>query len=76
MGNLLANPYGRSCPPLAHLSRAQLLVRLALEGHRAAQWAGDERRRRRLEAVRKQSGIRTGAYGTDYLQHLREEWPA
>lgn len=58
------------------LSRAQLLVRLALEGHRAVHQTDDERRRRRLEAVRKHSGTLTGAYGHDYLKHLREEWPA
>ena len=58
------------------LSRAQVLVRLALEGHQAAQKAHDARRRRRLEAVRKHSGILAGAYGRDYLQHLRQEWPA
>lgn len=58
------------------LSRPQLLVRLALEGDRAAQQAHDERRRRRLAAVRQHSGILTGAYGADYLHKLREEWPA
>ena len=58
------------------LSRPQLLVRLALEGHQAAQRAHDERRRRRLAAVRQHSGILTGACGPDYLQQLREEWPA
>lgn len=58
------------------LSRAKLLVRLALEGHHAARLAQDERRNRRLEAVRKHSGCLTGAYGPDYLQHLREEWPS
>lgn len=58
------------------LSRAQLLVRLALEGHRAAQKSQDERRRRRLAAVRKHSGVLTGAYGPDYLRHLREDWPS
>ncbi|HZS94315.1 MAG TPA: hypothetical protein VFA78_05940 [Chloroflexota bacterium] len=57
------------------LSRAQLIVRLALEGQRAAQWARDEGRRRRLEAVRKHSGMLTGTYGPDYLKRLREEWP-
>lgn len=57
------------------LSRAQLLVRLALEGHHAAQQGQDERRRRRLAAVREHSGVLTGAYGPDYLQQLREEWP-
>jgi hypothetical protein len=58
------------------VSRPQLLVRLALEGHRAAQQAHDERRRRRLAAVREHSGILTGAYGPGYLEQLREEWPA
>ncbi len=58
------------------LSRPQLLVRLALEGDHAAQQAHDERRKRRLAAVEKHSGILTGSYGPDYLQQLREEWPA
>lgn len=58
------------------LSRAQLLVRLALEGHRAAQKTGDERRRRRLEAIRTYSGCLKGVYGPDYLKQLREDWPA
>ena len=57
------------------VSRPQLLVRLALEGHRAAQQEQSERRERRLSAVRRHSGILTGAYGRDYLQGLREEWP-
>lgn len=58
------------------LSRAQLLVQLALEGHQAAQHARGEHRRRRLAAVREHSGALTGAYATDYLDGLREEWPA
>lgn len=58
------------------LSRAQVLVRLALEGHRAAQQAHDERRRRRLAALRQHSGALTGVYGRDGLDRLREEWPA
>jgi hypothetical protein len=58
------------------LSRAQLLVRLALEGHRAAQQTQDERRRRRLDAVRTYSGCLNGVYGPDYLKQLREDWPA
>lgn len=57
------------------VSRPQLLVRLALDGHRAAQQAQIDRRRRRLDAVRKHSGILTGAYGRDYLKRFREEWP-
>lgn len=57
------------------LSRPQLLVRLALEGHRLGRQALEDRRRRRLAAVRQHSGILTGAYGADYLPRLREEWP-
>ncbi len=59
-----------------NLSRPQLLVRLALEGHQAAQQARDERRRRRLAALREHSGMLTGAYARDYLPRLREDWPA
>jgi len=58
------------------LSRAQLLVRLALEGHRAAQRAHEARHRRRLAALRTHSGVLTGAYQPDYLLRLREDWPA
>ncbi|HEY5857315.1 MAG TPA: hypothetical protein VIW24_25610 [Aldersonia sp.] len=58
------------------LSRAQLLVQLAMEGHRAAQGAHDERHRRRLAAVRAHSGALTGMYPSDYLDTLREEWLA
>ena len=57
------------------LSRPQLLVRLALEGHHLGQQALADRRSRRLAAVRQHSGILTGAYGADYLRRLREEWP-
>lgn len=58
------------------LSRGQLLVRLALYGHHAAQQAHDERHRRRLAAVREHSGMLTGAYEPDHLARLHEEWPA
>lgn len=58
------------------LSRAQLLTRLALEGHGAAQQVQAERRRHRLEALRAHSGSMTGAYGPEFLERLREEWPA
>lgn len=57
------------------LRRSQLLVRLALEGHQAAHEAGDERRRRRLAALRRHSGLLAGEYGPGYLDQLREEWP-
>lgn len=58
-----------------NLSRPKLLVLLALEGDHAAQRAHEERRQRRLAAVRQHSGILTGAYGPDYLHKVREEWP-
>jgi hypothetical protein len=58
------------------LSRAQLLVRLALEGHRAAGAARDERRRHRLAALHRHSGAMTGVYAPDELAELREDWPA
>lgn len=58
------------------LSRPQLLVRLALEGDRAARQAHEQRRSRRLAAIRRHSGILTGAYGPDYLDRLREDWSA
>jgi hypothetical protein len=57
------------------LSRPQLLVRLALEGHRMAQNAHDERRRRRLSALSRHRGALTGVYGPDYLTQLRQDWP-
>jgi hypothetical protein len=57
------------------LSRAQLLVRLALEGHRAAQREHDERRHRRLTALRKHSGMLTGLYPRGFVESLRQEWP-
>lgn len=57
------------------LSRAQLLARLALEGHRVAHWAAEDRRLRRLAAVRRHSGVLTSAYEPGYLQRARDEWP-
>jgi hypothetical protein len=58
------------------LSRAQLLTRLALEGHGGSERARDERRRHRLDVLRARSGSLTGAYGPRYLKELRQEWPA
>ena len=57
------------------LSRPQLLVRLALEGDRAAHQVERERRDRRAAALRRHSGILSGTYGPDYLRTLRQEWP-
>lgn len=57
------------------VSRAQLIVKLALEGHRAAEQAHEEQRRRRLAALRRHSGVLAGVYGPSYLDELRQEWP-
>ena len=57
------------------LSRPQLLVRLALEGHLAVQQAQHDRRTSRLAAVREHSGMLTCAYNPDHLERLREDWP-
>lgn len=57
------------------LSRPQLLVRLALEGHRAIGQTEEAHRRRRLAAIARHSGALTGIYGRDYLAALRGEWP-
>jgi hypothetical protein len=72
----LARALDAAAARLPGLSRAQVLVQLALEGHRAAQQAHDERRRRRLAALRRHSGALAGVYGPDYLDRLREDWPA
>jgi hypothetical protein len=53
-------------------SRAQLLALLVEEGVRHLQ--DDEVRRQwRINAT---SGALTGVYGSDYLEELREDWPA
>ena len=57
------------------LSRSQLVVRLALEGHRAAVTERERRRARRLVALRANRGRFTGLYGPGYLDELRAEWP-
>ncbi len=49
---------------------------MARDYSRAAQHTHNERHRRRLAAVRAHSGALTGAYPSDYLDRLREEWPA
>lgn len=58
------------------LTRPQLLVRLALQGHHAASAERHEHQQRRLAAIRRHSGLLTGAYPADHLDRLREEWPA
>ncbi|QGK71301.1 hypothetical protein GIY23_18820 [Allosaccharopolyspora coralli] len=57
------------------LSRSQLLVQLALEGHQAAEHAHGQCRSHKLAALRKHSGVLTGAYETGHRDRLRDEWP-
>lgn len=58
------------------VSRPQLLVRLALTADQDAARSEQQRRARRLAAVHRHSGMLSGAYGPDYLERLREDWPA
>lgn len=57
------------------LSRSQLVVRLALEGHRAALHEHADVLRRRRSALQRVSGTLTGAYPDSYLDDLRADWP-
>lgn len=71
----LANALDAAEARYPELSRAQILVRLALDGHKAAEQARDARRHSKLAAIHAHSGILTGTYGGDYLDRLRDEWP-
>lgn len=57
-------------------SPTKLIVHLIEEGHNALLARDEERRRARLAAVHRTSGSLVGAYGADYLDELRQEWPA
>lgn len=50
----------------------ELLQRLIAAGYHHLRASGESRK----VAVEDTSGALTGAYGTDYLAELREEWPA
>ena len=56
-------------------NRARLLVRLVEEGHRATVEQHDHTVEERRRAVMLTSGVLTGAYGPDYLDDLRDDWP-
>lgn len=71
----LARALDKAADRWPDVSRAQLIVRLALQGDEAAQSTSDERRRRSREAIRKHRGALTGTYAPDYLAELRSEWP-
>jgi len=57
-------------------SRSQLVVRLAMEGHRAALLAEAQRGAARHAAIDRVSGALTGAFSDGYLERLREDWPS
>ncbi|HVW81787.1 MAG TPA: hypothetical protein VHB69_12695 [Mycobacteriales bacterium] len=57
-------------------SRSRLLLHLVEEGHRVVVGEADSRRRARLAAIKRTSGSLAGVYDGDYLERLREDWPA
>ena len=57
-------------------SRRELLLRLVEQGRSVIERERDEQAERRREAVRRTSGTLTGVYEPDYLERLRDDWPA
>ncbi len=57
-------------------SRRELLLRLVEEGREAIDRDSADEAARRRHAIRLTSGALTGSYETDYLERLRDEWPA
>jgi len=57
-------------------SRAKLLLHLVEEGHQALVQKAAQHREARLAAIRRTSGVLSGAYEPGYLEQLREDWPA
>jgi len=57
-------------------ARGRLLLRLIEEGYQAILAGRQEQVAQRRAAVERTRGALTGAYGSDYLERLREEWPA
>jgi len=56
-------------------SRAQLAIRLLLDGERAIEIDEDEQLAARRKAVAEMAGRFTDAYPDGYLEDLRAEWP-
>jgi hypothetical protein len=57
-------------------SRRELLLRLVEEGRCVLDRERGEASARRRDAVHRTSGALTGAYEPDYLERLRDDWPA
>jgi hypothetical protein len=57
-------------------SRRELLLRLVEQGRQVIEQDRAEELQRRRAAIRRTSGALTGAYEPDYLDHLRDDWPA
>lgn len=57
-------------------NRARLLLRLIEAGHASINREQQDGGRRQADAVRRTHGTLAGAFGTDYLEQLREDWPA
>jgi hypothetical protein len=65
----------RRWPEDAH-SRSQLLRRLVQAGEEALNEEHEQARARRQKAVARTRGQFRNVYGLDYLERLRDEWPA
>jgi len=57
-------------------SRRELLLRLVAQGRGVIERERDEQAERRREAIRRTSGALSGVYDADYLERLRDDWPA
>jgi hypothetical protein len=57
-------------------SRRELLLRLVEQGRSVIEGERAEEAERRRGAVRRTSGALTGVYDPDYLERLRDDWPA
>lgn len=72
----LAEALDRAAKRWPGVSRPQLLVRLALEGDRAAAATREDLTTRRRAAIDELSGSLTGVFGPGYLDDLRADWPS
>jgi hypothetical protein len=57
-------------------SRRELLLRLVEQGREVIENERDDAVDRRRAAIRRTSGVLTGAYDPGYLDRLRDDWPA